>query len=165
MSGCRWNCLPSSATLFLLAPGRSMLHKEKSSSPALCTTPHSTCSVVPVTMTLNKVSPVPAGATSLSLVSKFIVQQLEFHRGKYASSATLIPPLFVGIQGPQGCDKYSAPPTEPLRKRTNAGARREIIRLLQTPLANISLIAPSYRRILSRRPLPSAYIPSPASGQ
>ncbi|KAI5480164.1 hypothetical protein MNV49_001490 [Pseudohyphozyma bogoriensis] len=47
------------------------------------------------------------GARTVQLVTEFIVSQLALHRQAATSKAsgTVVPPLFVGVQGPQGCGK------------------------------------------------------------
>lgn len=42
------------------------------------------------------------GAKAVQLVADFVQSQLQAHRAKY-SNAGSPPPLFLGVQGPQGC--------------------------------------------------------------
>lgn len=42
------------------------------------------------------------GARTVELVGQFVLAQLEQHRAA-GSSRGVVPPLFVGVQGPQGC--------------------------------------------------------------
>lgn len=46
------------------------------------------------------------GARTVELSAAFILAQLEQHRAK-AKEGEVVPPLFVGVQGPQGCGKHT----------------------------------------------------------